>query len=769
MKAIKNIIYFFLCSLILVACSKDRDFPMPPLPPDNALTDGFNYSTKTPNADNALTITFKASASSPLYGYSGDVYLHTGVISEGVWMYVPAAWDQNISKCKMTKVEDNVWKIDLAPSVRQWFASGETPVVKLGMVIRSADGTKKGINSDTFLELTDSKYTAFQPAAIKESTMPAGLKPGINIVNQSTVTFVLYDKDKNNNHKDFAHLVGDFNNWKLTNDDKSQMYRDNAAGCWWLTVSGLQPTQEYAFQYYVGTKGVETIRLGDAYCRKVLDPDNDKYIPASIYPNLKAYPQGAIGIASVFRIQEDAYSWKVNNYVVADKNNLVIYELLLRDFTSTGDLNGAISKLDYLKTLGVNAIELMPVQEFDGNDSWGYNPCFFFAMDKAYGTDRMYKQFIDACHERGMAVILDVVYNHATGAHPFAKLYWDGKNNKTAANNPWFNVDAPHPYSVFHDFNHQSPLVRDFVKRNLQFLLNEYKVDGFRFDLAKGFTQNSSTEATAGNYDASRVAIWKDYSSAIKQVKNDAIIILELFADDREEKELATAGMQVWRNLNNAYCQSGMSWSSESSFERLYTGSNGMTFGGCIGYMESHDEERVNFKVKTYGNGDLKTNAANRLKSLSTNAAFFFTVPGPKMVWQFGEMAYDISIEEGGRTGKKPLHWEYLTTNKVLVDNYTKLIRLRKAYPSLFSASSQLEWKVGVNDWNNGRTLTLRASDGKILHVFGNFTTNAVDYSIPAGTWFDYSGATSVTIQGGRSISVPAHEFRLYTNFDPSK
>lgn len=84
----------------------------------------------------------------------------------------------------------------------------------------------------------------------------------------------------------------------------------------------------------------------------------------------------------------------------------MIYELLLRDFTETGDLNGAYQKLDYLEKLGVTAIELMPVQEFDGNDSWGYNPCFYFALDKAYGTPEMYKKFIDACHARGIAVLL---------------------------------------------------------------------------------------------------------------------------------------------------------------------------------------------------------------------------------------------------------------------------------------------------------------------------------------------------------------------------
>lgn len=731
-------------------------------------TEGLSYFPEAPDADKELKIVFKAAKSSALYGYTGDVYIHTGVISEGAWMYVPADWDQNLPKCKMNKDADNVWSITLSPSIRQWFGSGTTAIEKLGIVIRSADGTKKGIESDSFVNVTDSQYKAFVPAEIKKGSRPANAIEGINIIDNSTVTLVLYDKDTNGNHKDFAHVVGDFNDWKLSNDDNSQMFRDDASGCWWITLTGLDAAKEYAFQYYVGTKAGETIRLADAYARQILDPDNDKYIASSTYPDKKEYPQGAIGIASVFKTQEDAYSWKVTDFKIKDKDNLVIYEMLLRDFTTTGDINGATEKLDYLKSLGVNAIELMPVQEFDGNDSWGYNPCFFFAMDKAYGTDRMYKQFIDACHAKGMAVILDVVYNHATGNHPFAKLYWDAAKNKTAANNPWFNVDAPHPYSVFHDFNHESPLVRTFVKRNLQFLLKEYNVDGFRFDLTKGFTQKNSTESTASAKDDSRIAILKDYNKAIKSVKIDAVVILEHFCDDQEEKALAADGMKVWRNKNEAYCQSGMGWEEKSDFSGLYTGTNSMTFGAYVGFMESHDEERVTYKMKVYGNGDLKTNLANRLKSLSTNAAFFFTVPGPKMIWQFGEMAYDISIEEGGRTGKKPLHWEYQTQHKELVDKYAKLITLRNDYPSLFASNAQLTWKVGVSDWNNGRTLTLKAVDGKEIRVVGNFTTQALDYTTPTGVWYNYLGDGQL-VKADEKISIPAHEFRLYTSFPSTK
>ena len=430
-----------------------------------------------------------------------------------------------------------------------------------------------------------------------------------------------------------------------------------------------------------------------------------------------------------------------------------------------------MSKLDYLEGLGINAIELMPVQEFDGNDSWGYNPCFFFAMDKAYGTKEMYKRFIDECHNRGIAVLFDVVYNHATGAHPFAKLYWDSKNNKTASNNPWFNVDAPHPYSVFHDFNHESELVKTFVKRNLKFLLDEYKIDGFRFDLTKGFTQRQCNESTASDYDENRIAVLKEYYDAIHEANENAIVILEHFCCDEEEKELANYGLKLWRNGNYAYCQSGMGWSEGSGFESIYTGTNGMRFGGYISFMESHDEERTAFKAKEYGNGDLKTNLANRMKSMAANTAFFLTVPGPKMIWQFGEMGYDVSIEENGRTGRKPLHWEYLNDQyrKKLTDTYSMILKLRNTVPQLFSSDATFRWEVSESFWDGCRNILIESIDGKKLFIVGNFTTveQTSSAQVPTG-WSEYYNLVSGELAdnvAGIKPTVRPHDFIIYSNF----
>lgn len=772
----KNIYHKTILSISLllsiISCSdktpetqKEPENPQP-----EEIQEGLSYNPEAPDADKALTVIFKAGQTSALYNYTGDVYIHTGVVEEGTWLYVPSDWNENLEKCKMTVEGKNTWKITLSPSIREWFNSGNTPVNQLGIVIRSSDGSKKGIEEDSFIEVTDTKYQGFTPATFIEKSMPSGVKEGINI-NGNNVTFVLYDKDTAGNHKDFAHIIGDFNNWTLANDETSQMYRDNTSGCWWITVTDLDPSKEYAFQYYTGTQGGETIRLADAYTEKILDPDNDFYIAESTYPSAeRKYPEGGKGIVSTFRINQEKYTWQ-NDFKIDDKDNLIIYEIHLRDFSETSDLSGAINKLDYIQSIGINAIELMPVQEFDGNDSWGYNPCFYFALDKAYGTKNMYKQFIDECHRRGIAVIFDVVYNHATANMPFAKLYWDSSVSKTADNNPWFNVDAPHPYSVFHDFNHESELVKTFIKRNLKFLLEEYNIDGFRFDLTKGFTQRSCTESTASNYDATRIQILKEYYDTVSDTNPDAVMILEHFCCDEEEKELAEYGMQLWRNANDAYCQSGMGWQENSDFSSLYTGTNGMVFGGYVGYMESHDEERTAYKALAYGNGNLKTDLNSRMMSMATNTAFFLTVPGPKMIWQFGEMGYDVSIEENGRTGRKPLHWEYQndTARQYLTEVYKKFIDLRTAVPQLFDEKSTFSWEVTVSHWEGCRNLCMESVDGKKLFIVGNFTTEEQESSVTVPTgWNKYYNVMEKkesSFKSGDKVTLAPHSFIAISNF----
>ncbi len=784
----KKILYFILplVAFLFVSCtdnSIDKNMPdyenpepdpEPEVNPDDddtTIVEGFNFSPATPNADQALTITFKAPSSSALYGYTGDAYLHTGVITDGAWFYVPAEWSENLDKCRFEMIETNVWQIELSPSIREWYSSEQTAVQQLGVIIRSDDGTLKGEESDYFVDVEDDLYTGFQPADKNYMSVDSSWSEGINILSSSSVALVLYDVDADGNSLDYAHVVGSFNGWELANDSSSQMYRDDAAGVWWIQIDGLSSSDEHTFQYYVGTTEDGATRMADPYSTKILDPDNDKYIPSSTYNENLTYPDGAIGLVTAFTTGGDGYTWKNAPVEISDKGDLVIYELLLRDFTSTGDIAGAMEKLDYIESLGVTAIELMPVQEFDGNDSWGYNPAFYFALDKAYGTTTDYKTFIDECHSRGIAVILDVVYNHTTGNHPYAKMYWDSNSSIPAANNPYYNQEAPHPYSVFNDLNHESTKLREHIKRNLAYLLEEYRFDGFRFDLTKGLTQTSSTESTASSYDASRIAILSDYYDAIVSTRSDAVMILEHFCDYTEEYELAQKGMMLWRNANSVYCQTAMGYSSDSSFEGIYVSAMP---DGWVGYMESHDEERMAYKQTAWGDGDLKTDLPTRMKQLGVNAAFSLLVPGPKMIWQFGEMGYDYSIdsnEEGTatsedyRTSRKPIRWDYLddSSRKGLVDEYSRLLNLRVANPELFEEGC-LTWSVTTTAWSNGRYLRLTSGTKEIV-VMGNFTSEAITSTstlASGSTWYDFDTAAECT---ETSISIEANSYRLFTNF----
>lgn len=707
------------------------------------------------DADGPCVLYYKADRTSSVFGQTGDLYAHIGI---NEWTNVQAEWGVNTEKCRFAKTETaNLWKLEITPTVREWFGAESGEVFRICVVVRNADGSLQ--TEDLFLEVKDTK-NAFIPAAVVNESLPADAKHGINYNADGSVTFVLYEKDSKGNRYDWCYLIGEFNDWKL--DHGYAMKRDETAGCWWITCDEFESGKEYMFQYMVGNEETR-LRLSDPYSEITYSGD-DQWISSATYPDLRSYPSETNGYVSAFEIgRNTSYSW--TDFKVEDPDDLIIYELLLRDFTLNGGKEGNLAlakeKLDYLETLGVNAIELMPVQEFDGNDSWGYNPNHYFAMDKAYGTREMYKDFINECHKRGFAVIIDVVYNHLTGNNAYDKMY-------PLDINPFFNEEAPHPYSVFEDIDHENEVIAEYVKRSLGYLLTEYNVDGFRFDLTKGFTNNRSDETTAANYDADRIAILKGYHDYVVGVDPDAIMILEHFCADREEQELAAAGMKVWRNLNNAYCQSAMGYSSESSFSGLLATGN-MKFGGYVGFMESHDEERAAYKQKAYGVAEIKNDLAARMQRLELNAAFFLTVPGPKMIWQFGELGYDVSIEEGGRTGKKTPHWEYLEVpeRKELYDTYCGLLKFRRDNPEFFDESASFSWKVGSGDWDSGRIITCTAGSRSFV-VVGNFSTAAktITCEMPSsGTWYDYFDR-SVTYAGtSLTLDLPAGEFRLLTDF----
>ena len=580
------------------------------------------------------------------------------------------------------------------------------------------------------------------------AALPAGLRNGINYTSTTAATLVLFAPEKK-----FMYALGDFNNW--VSDANSLMNRTPDGQTYWLTINNLVPQKEYAFQYLVDG----TIATGDPYAEKILDRNNDRFIPASTYPNILPFPTQAQGnIASVLQTAQAPYVWKNNNFKRPDADNLVIYELLVRDFVGTQSYKTATDTLLYLKRLGVNVIELMPIMEFSGNDSWGYNPIYHLAPDKAYGTPNDLKTFIDKCHEIGIAVVLDMVLNQADFEFPYVKMYWDG--TQPAKNSPMFNQQATHPFGVFFDFNHEAPATKDYVQRVNDFWLKEYRFDGFRFDLSKGFTQtNSGNDAGRwGRYDASRVAIWKRIYDQIRKTDPTAYVILEHFAEDQEEAELSNYGMLFWDNQNGAFREAIKT--GRGDFSRIsWKNHSGFTKPAVIGYMESHDEERLIFDALTNGNANVKTLpvALERAKSL---AALGLLTPGPKMIWQFGELGYDISINENGRTGRKPIRWEYQRdANRLkLYKVYAELIKLKTTQAAF--RTSDFDLASGTGDI---RRLTLTHPSMRV-QVVANVGVADQTIGLPEGRWFDYFTGQEINLSADARYVFQAAQFHVLTS-----
>ena len=605
--------------------------------------------------------------------------------------------------------------------------------------------------------------------------LPPGVRDGINYETGNTsVVLVLYAPGKNR-----VSVIGSFPGGSWTEQATNQMSKTPDNNTWWIRITGLTPGTEYAFQYLVDGQ----LKIADPYSEKILDPNNDNGIPASTYPNLMPYPSQTTGMVSVLQTNAPAYTWQVPNFSRPDKRGLIIYELLLRDFLQAHDWKTLRDTLSYFKRMGINAIEIMPFNEFEGNNSWGYNPDFFLAPDKYYGTKNSLKEFIDSCHSKGIAVIMDIALNHATGQCPLAALYWNNATNQPAANNPWFNVTATHPYNVFNDFNHESLSTRYFTSRVVEHWLSEYKLDGFRWDLAKGFTQNTqcggstTNEACIAAYHADRVAIWKRYYDTMQVKSPGSYCILEHFADNTEEMELSNYGMMLWGNSSYNFEEAAMGWVPTSNFEYGIFKVRNWTQPHLVTYMESHDEERMMYKNLQFGNaaGTYNTkDLSTALKRMEMCASFFTMIPGPKMIWEFGELGYDYSINyctngtinNSCRLDPKPIRWDYMQniSRQRLYDIYSALLKLRfhPLYKNGFLTDRVTQNLAGAFKWLQVTT------DTSNVCIIGNFDVNTTTGTVTfqnAGTWYDYLNGNTFTATGTpQTISLQPGEFHLYLN-----
>ena len=291
---------------------------------------------------------------------------------------------------------------------------------------------------------------------MSESTKAATNQPGMGAIPDARgVTFRVWAP-----HADKVYVTGTFNDWSQT----STPLFNEKNGCWSIAVPGAKAGDEYRYLIHtpVDWKLPPLSRI-DPYARKVTNSKGNGIV-----------------------YDPKAFDWGGDNFKMASGNELVIYEMHIGTFHVKGEghpgtFDSAVEKFPYLKELGINAIEVMPIMEFSGNFSWGYNPAHPFAVESKYGGPDAFKHFVKAAHEQGIAVIVDVVYNHF-GPDDLDLWRFDGWSENEKGGIYFYNDNRSQtPWGETRpDYGRGE--VRQYLRNNALMWLKEYRVDGLRWD-----------------------------------------------------------------------------------------------------------------------------------------------------------------------------------------------------------------------------------------------------------------------------------------------
>lgn len=498
-------------------------------------------------------------------------------------------------------------------------------------------------------------------------------------------------------HKKDVRLIGDFNNW----DPNAAVMTLNADGLW-VTELNLPPA-EYGYQFLIDHGSDKEVTIADPYSRRL------RYVEGTAEPH------------SVIVVGQTPFVWHDDGFGTKPLNELVIYELHVGDFSPEGTFKGVTAKLDYIRDLGVSAIELMPVQEFPGDRSWGYNPAYFFAPESSYGSADDLKELIDQAHQRGIAIILDMVFNHTDASNPLTRLY-------PYQESPYFGQDG-NPWG-FPDFNHWSDATKRFIRDVQDYWLLEFHVDGFRYDHTEGIGWDAENGM---NFIA-----W-----AARQTKPHVCLIAENLKDPAgvvKNTHVDASWHESFHGVLRAQLREGefqghqygdmQAVLNEMIYSREGYGDNAQ----AINYLESHDQERIAFEVRTNPTLDIDqaVNAKSKLGALA-----MFTAQGVPMLYagqEFGEQTRKT-------VDANKLHWERLNdgTWSDLKNFYASLAKLRAANPALTKNTIE---PIVVD--NERKVLVFkRWDDGGNQVVVGlNFSpvSQTLDVGFPrAGKWHEWT------------------------------
>ncbi len=526
-------------------------------------------------------------------------------------------------------------------------------------------------------------------------------------------------------------VAGDFSSWQKVN-----MYLTPDRVWWWVIVSNTSPGQKYKFV-------IE--KYNDPNLHWISDPGAKK--------NIYSPGMDTSGNESVI-VDHSSYTWQSTTWQRPGYEYYVIYQLHIRTFYTNGpgDYYGwgtfetAISKFDYLTNLGVTAIEPLPINEFSGDQSWGYNYVLFYAPETSYvGTNlttvNTFKKFVDEAHKRSMAVILDLVFNHIGPSDDILAAYdpaYDWSNPQTywySGSTPW----GPKP-------NYSNPIVRKFLIDSAKYLMKYYKVDGFRFDATAfigdwPFLQELTSQL-------------RSFASNDNNGQNILLVAEHLPNDTWINRKVSSggAGFDSQWNVNLSHELKNLFKTGPSSLDinnianylvasYLNNGTDNQNPYGiyAIQYLSSHDEvangkQRPAADLKNRGSwGNSEYDAQGQTITGLATAIMAFGYPMIFMGDEFLEGYYPNN--QDWFRDDKPITWANLVN--------TRATNTWRAVKDLINARKQhinKPYYVGINIIHINNTVkVIGFSRGNDIYVIVNYDKqNYSSYGIPfpsTGTW----------------------------------
>ena len=509
-------------------------------------------------------------------------------------------------------------------------------------------------------------------------------------------------------HADSVAVIGTFNKW----DSTKNRLQPEENGYWAIDVPGAKPGDEYKYHL---TNGQQKFDRNDPYARQVTNS------------------------AGTSVVHDPHFDWADDEFHMPAWNELVIYELHVGTFNApdadrVGTFANVTKKLPYLRDLGINCIELLPAMEFPNSRSWGYNPSNPFALESDYGGPVGFKELVKAAHQHGIAVVMDVVYNHF-GPGDLDLWQFDGWSENDGGGIYFYNDwRAKTPWGDTRP-DYGRPEVRQYIRDNALMWLQEYRVDGLRAD-AIAFIRNVHGEEDPGadlpegwslmrwiNEEIDQTMPWK---ITIAEDMRGNVGITESVADGGQGFDSQWDSLFVYPIVEALTAAHDADRNMQAVAEALAEGYNGDAFRRVI-YIESHDEV-ANGKSRVAK--EIMPGAADSYfskKRTTLGAALVLTAPGIPMLFQGQEF-----LADGAFSDAEPLEWEQLEAHHGLVQLYRDLIALRRNF--------------------RGHTRGLGGQHTRVFHV------NNTDKLVAFARWADGDGGPGDTTLVLANFANQAHE-----------